>query len=82
MVQQEVIQEQELIVYSNGLVCCSVCTNIESIAMIENLTNLQNPTGIGSRWKVSDAIAFDSGEPNPCPCNDKPETHKHYLLVC
>ena len=75
-------KEVLLEVYSHGVVHCSICTNIDSISLIENLVNAKNPTGIRSRWKVSKQIAFDSGQPNPCPCDQKPETHKHYLMEC
>ncbi len=75
-------ETEEVEVYSNGFCHCSVCTNIEGIALIENAVNAKNPTGIKSRWKVSKQIAFDSGQPNPCPCDQKPETHSHYLMEC
>lgn len=73
---------EELIVYKNGLCYCSVCTNIQSRERIESLTNLKNPTGISSRWVISKDETFRSGEPNPCPCETNPETHKHYLMEC
>lgn len=76
------MNETELEVYSNGLCYCSICTNLDSVAMIENLVNLENPTGTSSRWKISKDPTFNSGDPNPCPCNQKPNTHKHYLLEC
>ncbi len=75
------MSEEELEIYANGFVHCSICTSVESIALIENIVNTRNPTGIGSRWKIS-KNHFDSGQPNPCPCDQKPETHRHYLMEC
>lgn len=67
-------------VYSNGLCCCSVCTDLTSEKEIEKKVNIQNPTGIESQWTIS-PDKFKDGHSNPCPC----ETHKdrkHYLLIC
>ena len=72
----------ELEVYSTGIVHCSICTNIESVEEIERIVNLKNPTGISSYWRVSKNKNFRGGEPNPCPCDQKPDTHKHYLMEC
>lgn len=74
--------KEELMVYANGLVHCSVCTNIKSREKIEKLVNLKNPTGISSKWSISDDKTFAGGESNPCPCEQKSNTHKHYLMVC
>lgn len=73
---------EELQIYANGIVHCSVCTNVKSRKRIEELTNLKNPTGISSRWEISTDKTFCGGEPNPCPCERKPKTHKHYLMEC
>jgi hypothetical protein len=72
----------ELEVYSLGLVACSICTNIKDPKKIEMLVNMRCPTGITSPWKISKSEKFHSGQTNPCPCENKPETHKHYLLEC
>lgn len=74
--------KEELEVYSNGIVHCSVCTNIRQRDRIENLVNIMNPTGTSNRWTISNEPTFSGGEPNPCPCENKPKTHKHYLMVC
>jgi len=78
----------ELMIYKQGTVDghdlyqCSVCTNVSDRERIEELTNLKNPTGINSRWEISEDKNFPSGEPNPCTCENKPKTHKHYLMKC
>ena len=71
----------ELEVYSNGIVHCSICTNIEGKAMIENMVNAKNPTGLRHGWKISEDKTFANGQPNPCPCGQR-EGYKHYLMVC
>jgi len=77
---------KELEIYANGFIYCSVCTNIESRERIEELVNLKNPTGISSRWKISKDKFFAERRgkkgPNPSPCEQKPKTHKHYLMEC
>jgi len=67
-------------VYSTGIFYCSVCTDEEPGAMLEQV-NMLSPAGTAHGWKIAEE-PFKSGEPNPSPCNDKPETHKHYLLDC
>ena len=74
--------QDELTVYKNALHYCSVCTNVSDCKRIEELTNLKNPTGIKSQWRISENKNFASGKPNPFPCENKPETHKHYLMAC
>jgi len=75
-------EREELEIYCNGIVHCSICTNIKDLKRIEELVNLKNPTGIRSKWEISKNKTFRTGEPNPCPCDKKPKTHMHYLMVC
>lgn len=68
-------------IYSKGIVVCSVCvfSNLDR-GKIEQLVNLENPTGIASHWTISKEN-FRTGEKNPHPC----ESHQdrlHYLLNC
>lgn len=74
--------KKEVIVYRNGIVHCSVCTNFKQRKRITDAVNAQNPTGIGSKWVISNNKTFSSGELNPCPCDQHPETHRHYLMEC
>lgn len=67
-------------IYSSGLVYCSVCSSLTLEETTARL-NTEQPTGIASPWALADE-PFKGGEPNPCPCNSNPETHKHYLFVC
>ncbi len=68
-------------VYQSGLCHCSICTDIENIEEIERKVNQENPTGLSHGWEHSEE-KFVNGFDNPCPCEQKPETHKHYLMVC
>lgn len=71
----------DFLVYSHGVVHSSVCSSLTPEATVERI-NLENPTRISSPWALSKDKTFRTGEPNPCPCEDFPETHKHYLFVC
>lgn len=56
-------------IYVKGLACMSVCVSKGiSHEELERIANRKNPTGIDSRWRVSDAKNFAYGEPNPCQC--------------
>ena len=71
---------EDFTVYSDGIVHCSVCSALSPEETTAKL-NAEHPTGITSRWEIADE-PFATGEPNPCPCKENPETHKHYLFVC
>lgn len=68
-------------IYANGIVYCSVCADSKlSKEEISDEVNTMNPTGVPSRWAVSEDD-FASGAKNGKECeNDK--TRKHYLLHC
>lgn len=72
--------QEELEIYAVGFVYCSICTNIKSKRRIEEIVNRINPTGISSTWKISKEN-FRTGQPNPCPCEQK-KGFKHFLLEC
>ncbi|KKL64602.1 hypothetical protein LCGC14_2163320 [marine sediment metagenome] len=65
--------------YSVGLCYASVCTSLP-LEEATRLLNVEHPTGI-SPWSKADE-QFGTGDSNPCPCNENPQTHKHYLFVC
>ncbi len=70
------------IIYSSGVVCASVCAPKEMpVTEIEEDVNLQLPTGIDSKWKISKDATFKTGEKNPHEC-EKDEKKLHYLLNC
>ncbi len=64
---------------SPGLVVWAICTNLDQAEAIEH-ANRVSPTGISSRWQLSDE-KFPDGEDNPHVCPDDSEC-KHYLLNC
>jgi hypothetical protein len=69
-------------VYSWGLCHASACApdNLDGEAVAEAV-NAKLPTGIESRWQISDDETFKTGCPNPCLC-DQDTSRKHWLLVC
>lgn len=66
--------------YSVGIVCASVCTDMEIQEAIDQL-NREHSTGISSSWVLSESKAFRGGEPMPCVCERDP-TRTHYLFNC
>lgn len=72
---------EEIIIYARGLVCCSVCCPLElSKEEIEKYVNSQNPTGIESKWTISQNDFID-GSKNPHQC-ETTSKKLHYLLNC
>lgn len=69
------------VVYAVGLVCISVCTDIQDRDEIERKANEVQPTGISSRWKISEEKKFRGGESMPCACEEDP-SRMHWLLNC
>lgn len=67
--------------YSIGLICASVCTSLSNEEATARL-NAEHPTGVQSPWRISEDKAFRNGEPNPCPCEHHPKTHRHILFNC
>ena len=75
-------RDNDFEIYAYGPVHMSVCVaKTMSREDIELRANLESPTGISSRWEVSEDAAFRGGEPNPCQCEDDPD-RLHYLMVC
>lgn len=66
--------------YAVGLCEASVCSSLGKAETRARL-NRQRPTGIKSRWRLAKE-SFATGEPNPHPCENFPETHNHYLFDC
>ena len=68
-------------IYSRGLVCLSVCSCLSLEETVKRV-NAEHPTGIQSRWSLSEDKTFAGGQSNPCQCDHNPDTHKYYLLNC
>ncbi len=62
-----------------GLVSWAICTDLPQDEAIAHANSL-NPTGISSRWQLSED-KFPDGKENPHDCPDNPG-YKHYLLEC
>ncbi len=64
-----------------GILFSLICTSLP----IEEATDRMNrlhPAGTEHGWMLSERTEFRHGEPHPCACQEHPETHKHYLMVC
>ena len=68
----------EFVIYNESLCFASVCSSLPQPKVEAKMAAELCGTKIG--WTF-DAEPFKGGEPNPCPCNQKPDTHKHYLFV-
>lgn len=67
--------------YSVGVCHASVCTNL-SIPEAEQKLNDTEPTGLASRWSLSEDKFFKCGKiANGSDCPDTPG-NKHYLMSC
>jgi hypothetical protein len=75
--------EEKVIPYSIGLLSASVCAiNSLTPEEVEAEFNRVSPSGTENGWKISEDKHFRQGNPNPCPCEQFPETRKHYLFNC
>lgn len=74
--------KNDFAIYSIGLCFMSVCASKDLTQKdIMEKANLEHPTGISHAWNIH-TDNFKDGSPNPCPCNQKPETNQHFLLSC
>ena len=68
-------------VYSLGIVAASVCTDLP-VAEATELLNKEHPTGIDSKWSLSEDKTFRDGvTPNGGQC-DVFDHRRHYLFNC
>jgi len=73
-------QGEDFVMYAQGLFMASVCSSLNKEETINRMASI--PSGTTAGWIFCDNETFRTDEPNPCPCNDKPDTHKHYLFEC
>lgn len=66
-------------IYRAGLCFASVCSSLPLNEVKARMA--AEFTGVGP-WLLSDDAEFANGQPNPCPCENAPETHTHYLFSC
>ncbi len=82
MTKDELQTSTECYCYNVGLMCLSICVPEDTdTKKIEAVANLRHPTGLDSRWAISEDKEFHGGQSNPCKCDDAP-ARKHYLLNC
>ncbi len=77
--EDEVKKKSFFTLGSQGLVCWAICTNMSQEKAIAHANSL-SPTGISSRWQLSED-KFPDGRDNPHDCPDNPGA-KHYMLNC
>ena len=68
----------EFCIYAEGLVSASVCSSLREEEVERRMARVI--TGVG-KWTLAKGD-FSDGNPNPCACDKKPNTHKHYLFHC
>lgn len=68
-------------VISSGLIYAFVCSSLGEQETTDRL-NLLLPIGVLYRWKPSTDDTFVTGQPNPCRCELRPNTHVHRLYAC
>ena len=74
---------EKVVPYSVGLLNASVCAdNSLTPEEVEKEFNKVYFCGTENGWKISSDTHFLQGQPNPCPCDQFPETRKHYLFEC
>ena len=69
--------------YSVGICCMSICTNLPPEEAVAK-ANAEYPTGIQTRWEVSEDEFFSDGKTRNgalCESAHAPEA-RHYLLNC
>ncbi len=71
---------EDFTIYGWGILYASVCSSLPP-AETEARLNRDMPSGTTYGWAHAPE-PFTDGTPNPCPCHDFPETHKHYLFRC
>jgi len=67
--------------YRIGLDAASVCSSLSQDETVRRM-NADHVLPSPLCWHLSKDKTFRGGEPNPCPCDRAPETHKHYLMNC
>jgi hypothetical protein len=74
-------EKKRIDIYASGLCYSSVCADREMpLSEITEILNSENPTGINTRWELSDED-FRCGESNPCRCTED-DSRVHYLFSC
>ena len=69
----------DFMVYTEGLCYASVCSSLAQAEVVARMR--RRPCGTTGGWVLSDHKEFAEGKPNPCPCEQHPKTHKHYLFA-
>jgi hypothetical protein len=68
----------ELVIYAEGLCYASVCTSLDDEELDRRMA--ARPATATRGWVRSTDSHFAGGQTNPCPCDQRPETHRHVLF--
>jgi len=71
-------EDDEFVVYAEGVFYASVCSCLPESEVVARMA--RRPSGTSSGWTLTEEGIKD-GTPNPCPCDEKPSTHQHYLFA-
>ena len=69
----------EFMGYREGFLYTSVCSSFSQQEVETRMA--ARICGTKHGWMFSDQ-PFSGDKSNPCPCNDHPKTHQHFLFVC
>jgi hypothetical protein len=67
--------------YCIGILSLSVCSRLSPEETVKRV-NAIHPCGTTLGWVLSGDKTFKDGSPHPGSCEEKPQTHKHYYLIC
>jgi len=73
-------EDDDFIIYAEGLGNASVCSSLPLEEVKERMAAVI--TGLAGGWVFAEGERFSDDRDNPCPCNQRPATHKHYLFHC
>ena len=72
-------EDADFTVYTEGLCYASVCSSLPVEEVVARMA--RRLSGVNA-WALSKKVTFSGGEPNPCSCEDYPETRQHFLFEC
>lgn len=64
-------------VIGEGLCYATVCTTLDDEAV--DAAMAARPATVNRGWARSTDATFATGQPNPCPCEQRPDTNRHVL---
>ena len=71
----------EFTIKNPDLLHAIVCTTLSDSSEVLVRANEELPAGTKNGWFLAEELP-EGAKSNPWPCDTKPDTHRHYLLVC